>query len=89
MDDGTKKELRDIGNMVINWTRGYTRQLDPHGGNEYLIHDFSEEINTNIVPYMTRLQECEHLTGQELSQFRAIIGSHIAGFMELINELEE
>ncbi len=89
MEDGTKKELKDISNIVINWTRSYTRQLDPHGGNEYLIHEFNEEIHLNLVPYMVRLHECEHLTGQELSQFKAIIGAHIAGFAKLINELEE
>jgi hypothetical protein len=89
MDDATKKELRDIGNMVINWTRSYTRQIDPHGGNEYLIHEFNEEIHLNIVPYMVRLVECEYLTNDELSKFKGIIGLHLEGFVNLIREFEE
>ena len=89
MDEATKKELKDLENMVINWTKSYVRQIDPHGGNEYLIDEFNEEINTNMVPYIMRLGECEYLTSEELAKFKAVIGAHITGFVNLIYELEE
>ncbi len=89
MDEATKKELKDIENIVINWTKSYIRQIDPHGGNEYLIEEFNEEIHLNMVPYMVRLVECEYLTNEELAKFKAVIGSHIANFVNLIHELEK
>ncbi len=84
MDEGTKKELKDLENMVINWTKSYVRQIDPHGGNEYLIDEFNEEIHTNMIPYIVRLGESGNLTNEELAEFRAVIGAHIAGFTNLI-----
>jgi len=89
MDEGTKKELKDLENMVINWTKSYVRQIDPHGGNEYLIDDFNEEFNTNMVPYIVKLGEAGHLTSEEFAKFQAVIGAHITGFINLIYELEE
>lgn len=89
MDDGIKKELEDINNIVINWTKSYIRQIDPHGGNEYLIHELNEEIHLNLVPYMTRLVETGHLTNEDLAKFNGVIGSHLEGFVNLIREFEE
>ena len=89
MDDATKKELTDISNIVINWVRSYTRQIDPHGGNEYLIHELNEEIHLNLVPYVTRLAECEYLTKEEFAKFKGVIGSHLAGFIDLVREVDE
>ena len=38
--------------MVKNWKASYLSQVDSVGGNEYLVKDFWEEIEENILPYV-------------------------------------
>jgi len=38
--------------MVKNWKASYLSQVDGAGGNEYLVKDFWEEIEENILPYV-------------------------------------
>ena len=38
--------------MVNNWKASYLSQVDKAGGNEYLVKDFWEEIEENILPYV-------------------------------------
>ena len=38
--------------MVNNWKASYLSQVDKAGGNEYLVKDFWEEIEENILPYI-------------------------------------
>ena len=38
--------------MVKNWKASYLSQIDGAGGNEYLVKDFWEEIEENILPYV-------------------------------------
>ena len=38
--------------MVKNWKASYLSQVDDAGGNEYLVTDFWEEIEDNILPYV-------------------------------------
>lgn len=37
--------------IVKNWKTSYLSQVDSAGGNEYLVQDFWEEIEENILPY--------------------------------------
>ena len=38
--------------MVTNWKASYLSQVDGAGGNEYIVKDFWEEIEENILPYV-------------------------------------
>ena len=38
--------------MVKNWQASYLSQVDDAGGNEYLVKDFWEEIEENILPFV-------------------------------------
>ena len=88
MDVGTVKELKDLENMIISWSRDYIRHVDVHGGNEYLIGDFREEIDTYIVTYIRRLYQCKYLTMEEATEFSNVIGDFLVGFINLIKEYD-
>ena len=47
-----KSEFKSFIQMVINWKASYFSQVDKAGGNEYLVQDFWEEIEENILPYV-------------------------------------
>ena len=38
--------------MVKNWKASYLSQVDGADGNEYLVKDFWEEIEENILPFI-------------------------------------
>ena len=38
--------------MVKNWKASYLSQVDDAGGNEYLVKDFWEEIEENMLPFV-------------------------------------
>jgi hypothetical protein len=45
-------EIKSFKQMVKNWKASYLLQVDGADGNEYLVKDFWEEIEENILPYI-------------------------------------
>ena len=45
-------EIKSLKHMVKNWKASYLSQIDDAGGNEYLVKDFWEEIEENILPFV-------------------------------------
>ena len=50
MEENT--EIKSLKHMVKNWKESYLSQVDDTGGNEYLVKDFWEEIEENILPFV-------------------------------------
>jgi len=88
MDVGTVKELKDLENMILNWSKDYVKRIDVHGGNEYLVEDFREEIGFYIVPYIRRLYHTGYLTKEEATEFSNVVSGFLIGFIDLIKEYE-
>ena len=47
-----KTENKPFEQMIKNWKASYLSLVDVTGGNEYLVEDFWEEIEENILPYV-------------------------------------
>ena len=45
-------EIKSFKQMVKNWKASYLSQVDEAGDNGYLVKDFWEEIEENILPYV-------------------------------------
>jgi hypothetical protein len=45
-------EIEPFKQMVKNWKASYLSQVNGARGNEYLVKDFWEEIEENILPYI-------------------------------------
>ena len=50
MEENT--EINSFKQMVKNWKASYLSLVDEAGGNEYLVKDFWEEIEENILPHV-------------------------------------
>lgn len=68
--------------MARNWRDDYERLMVPGEDNEHLFKDFLEEINTHLVPYVTRMQETECISRNDASAL-------IFYFVEQIEYLKE
>jgi hypothetical protein len=69
MEENVRQELEALEMMVLNWKRSYLGDATPEGNNDFLLHEFQEEINTYVSPYLRRLFQCEHLSHAEAEEF--------------------
>ena len=57
MEENVIKELDTLKGMLNNWKRGFLSWASPDGDNEYVLLEFTEEIQQQLYPYVTRLLE--------------------------------
>jgi len=69
MEDNVRKELDGLKGMLNNWKTGFLSWASPDGDNDYVLLEFTEEIQTNLYPYVRRLFETNHLTDSEAKEF--------------------
>jgi hypothetical protein len=68
MEETARKELEALRGMVLTWKKSYLGMADPGGGDEFLAEEFSEEIRTQVYPYVRRLHENKYLQESEASE---------------------
>ncbi len=69
MEENVIKELKDLEGMVLNWKKSFLGWASPEGDNDYVHHEFSEEIQKLVYPYVRRLYETKHLSVSEAEEF--------------------
>jgi hypothetical protein len=69
MEENVSKELDALKGMLNNWKTGFLSWASPDGDNDYVLMEFSEEIQVNLYPYVRRLCETNHLSESEAKEF--------------------
>lgn len=69
MEENVHKELDDLKAMLNNWKTGFLSWASPDGDNDYVLLEFTEEIQMNLYPYVRRLFETDHLSESEAKEF--------------------
>jgi hypothetical protein len=88
METNVRRELEALKRMVLNWKRSYLGWASPEGNNEYVIHEFSEEIQNHLYPYVRRMYEMEHLNDSESKEFMHYCYSEIEDLRRRVENLE-
>ena len=88
MDDNVHKELETLKGMVLNWKRSFLGWASPEGDNEYVIHEFSDEIQQQVYPYVRRMFEIGHLTDSEAKEFMNFCYSQVEDLRRQLEEME-
>jgi hypothetical protein len=88
MKEDVKKELNSITAIVRRWKKSYFGWVDPEGGNDYLLEEFSEEISTYVSPLIRRMWEGNHLSKHEVHEFLESCYSQVEDLRNLIKEKE-
>ena len=86
MEENVRQELDVLKQMMNNWKRGYLSWASPDGDNQHVLLEFTEEIQEQIYPYVTRLRETEHLNDVEAKEFMDYCYSQV---QDLRDQLEE
>ncbi len=69
MEEDVRKELDVLKGMLHNWKTGFMSWASPDGDNDHVLLEFTEDIQTNIYPYVRRLVETNHLSASEAKEF--------------------
>ena len=88
MEENVRQELDGLKQMMNNWKRGFLAWASPDGDNQYVLLEFTEEIQEHIYPYVTRLRESEHLNDAEAKEFMDYCYSQVEDLRDRLEEVE-
>jgi hypothetical protein len=88
MEENVRNELEVLKQMMNNWKRGYLSWASPDGDNQYVALEFTEEMQEQLYPYVTRLREARHLTDSEAKEFMDYCHSQVEDLRDQLREVE-
>ena len=88
MEENVRQELDVLKQMMNNWKRGYLSWASPDGDNQHVLLEFTEEIQEQVYPYVTRLRETEHLSDAEAKEFMDYCYSQVEDLRDQLREVE-
>ena len=88
MEENVRQELDTLKQMVNNWKRGFLGWASPDGDNDHVLLEFTEEIQEQLYPLVTRLRETEHLTGSEAKEFMDYCYSQVEDLRGQLGQVE-
>lgn len=74
--------------MVLTWKKQYLEWATPDGGNDFLVGEFVEEIDTYVLPYVRRMNQVDHITLSEAKEFLNFCYGQVDDLRGSIKELE-
>ena len=88
MEENVRQELDTLKQMLNNWKRGFLSWASPDGDNDHVLLEFTEEIQEQLYPLITRLRETEHLTNSEAQEFMVYCQSQVEDLRNQLREVE-
>lgn len=88
MEENVRHELEVLKQMLQNWKRGFLLWASPDGDNQHVLLEFTDEIQEQIYPYVTRLRQTEHLNDAEAREFMDYCFSQVEDLRNQLQEVE-
>jgi len=88
MEETVQKELDTLKGMMDNWKRGFLSWASPDGENDYVLQEFSEDIQTHVYPYVTKLRATKHLSDPEAREFMDYCYNQVEDLRDQLNKVE-
>ena len=88
MEGNVRQELDVLKQMVNNWKSGFLSWASTDGDNDYVLLEFSEEIQEQVYPYVTRLRETEYLSDLEAKEFLDYCYSQVEDLRGQLGQVE-
>ena len=88
MEENVRQELDTLKQMLHNWKRGFLGWASPDGDNDHVLLEFTEEIQEQLYPLVTRLRETEHLNASEAKEFMDYCYSQVEDLRDQLGQVE-
>ena len=88
MEENVRHELEVLKEMMNNWKRGFMSWASPDGDNDHVLLEFTEEIQQQVYPYVTRLRETEHLNALEAKEFMDYCYNQVEDLRDQLSKVE-
>jgi hypothetical protein len=88
MEENVRHEIEVLKQMMQNWKRGFLLWASPDGENDHVLVEFTDEIQEQIYPYVTRLLQTEHLNDAEAREFMDYCYSQVEDLRNQLQEVE-
>jgi hypothetical protein len=88
MEENVRKELDALKGMLDNWKKGFLSWASPDGDNDYVLQEFSEDIQMHVYPYVTKLRAMKHLSHPEATEFMDYCFSQVEDLRDQLNQVE-
>jgi len=88
MEENVRQELDTLKQMLHNWKRGFLGWASPDGDNDHVLLEFTEEIQEQLYPLVTRLRETEHLNASEAKEFMDYCYSQVEDLRDQLRQVE-
>ena len=88
MEENVCKELDALKGMMLNWKRGFLGWASPEGDNDYVLQEFTEEIQKHVYPYVIRLLQTEHLSNLEAKEFMQYCYGQVEDLRDQMRQVE-
>lgn len=69
MDEDVRRELEDLKTMVLAWKESYIKMARENGGGEYLVEEYSSEIEEFVFPYVYKIMKLGGMEMEDLQVF--------------------
>ena len=88
MEENVRQELDTLKQMMHNWKSGFLSWASPDGDNDHVLLEFTEEIQEQVYPFVTRLREADHLSAAEAKEFLDYCYSQVEDLRDQLREVE-
>ena len=88
MEENVRQELDVLKQMMNNWKRGFLAWASPDGDNQHVLLEFTEEIQQQVYPYLTRLRETEYLSDVEAKEFMDYCHGQVEDLRDQLRQVE-
>ena len=88
MEENVRQELDVLKQMMHNWKSGFLSWASTDGDNDYVLLEFSEEIQEQVYPLVNRLRETEYLTASEVKEFMDYCHNQVEDLRDQLRQVE-
>ena len=88
MEENVRQELDTLKQMVNNWKSGFLSWASTDGDNDYVLLEFSEEIQEQVYPLVNRLRETEYLSDLEAKEFLDYCHGQVEDLRDQLRQVE-
>ncbi len=88
MDEDVKRELDSLRTMVLAWKESYVKLAGEEGGGEYLVKEYSAEIDEFVFPYVYKIMKLGGMELWELQDFMNFCQHQTQELREALMEME-